>query len=104
MVQISKITGALTAAALFASAGAHPGETHQHDVVKRQIAAREHLASHSKRALDNCANSPRSKQLKARSIARRAQVAQELRQKRGITASMYSHNHGSESRRNEELI
>ncbi|KAH8430698.1 intradiol ring-cleavage dioxygenase [Aspergillus melleus] len=74
----------LTAATL---AVAHPGEKHDHEVLKREIRARDAHAARSKRALDACSTTTHAKQLQQRNIARRARTARELRQARGITAN-----------------
>ncbi|KAL0259641.1 hypothetical protein SLS55_005378 [Diplodia seriata] len=84
MVNITKFTGAAVAAGLFASAAAHPGEHHDHHAVKREISARAVRASAAKRALDNCNSASKHQALTARSHARRAQIARDLREKRGI--------------------
>ncbi|KAL1638498.1 hypothetical protein SLS56_000307 [Neofusicoccum ribis] len=85
MVNVTKLS-AVAAAGLFAAASAHPGEHHDHHHVRRQITSREARAHAAKRALDACNNSAKHQQLSARSHARRAQVARELREKRGIAA------------------
>ncbi|KAB2572126.1 putative gpi anchored protein [Lasiodiplodia theobromae] len=84
MVQITKLTSAVVAAGLFASAAAHPGEHHDHHHIKREISARHVRAAAAKRSLDNCNSAAKHQALNARSYARRAQVAHELREKRGI--------------------
>ncbi|KAF2092201.1 aromatic compound dioxygenase [Saccharata proteae CBS 121410] len=86
MVYFPKIAGAVAAAALSASVIAHPGEHHDHDEVKRTIAARDHHAANAKRSLDACSNSLKHRELAARNVARRSQLVKDLRQKRGITA------------------
>lgn len=87
MVQITKLTSAVVAAGLFASAAAHPGEHHDHHHIKREISARHVRAAAAKRSLDNCNSAAKHQALNARSYARRAQVAHELREKRGIAES-----------------
>ncbi|KAF4300690.1 putative gpi anchored [Botryosphaeria dothidea] len=86
MVQVTKLTSAVVAAGLFASAAAHPGEHHDHHHVRRQIDAREVRAHAAKRALDSCNSSAKHQALNARSHARRAKVARELREKRSIAS------------------
>lgn len=86
MVQLSKF---LTAAAAFlvAPAIAHPGEKHDPHVLKNEIHTRDAMAAHAKRSLNACESSPAAHQLNKRSIARRSNTVQNLRQKRGITSS-----------------
>ncbi|KAJ5531781.1 hypothetical protein N7527_005174 [Penicillium freii] len=86
MVQISKFL-AVAAACLVAPAIAHPGEKHDPHVLKREILTRDAMAAHAKRSLNACESSPAARQLNKRSIARRSSTVQQLRQKRGITAS-----------------
>ncbi|TKA22554.1 hypothetical protein B0A50_08124 [Salinomyces thailandicus] len=82
MVAFSKF--GIAAAALISSTVAHPGDTHDE---KLHEAMRNHASAFkAKRALDACASNPETQALQARNIARRSQVAQELRQKRGIHA------------------
>ncbi|KAJ8062692.1 hypothetical protein OCU04_009214 [Sclerotinia nivalis] len=83
MVQISKLAFALSAACL-APVIAHPGEHHDHHAIKREIIARDQMASAAKRSLDSCSGSLKHRQLTARSIARRAEAARSLRAKRDI--------------------
>jgi hypothetical protein len=87
MVYISKIAGAVVAACLAGSAVAHPGEHHDHAAVKRQVKARDQMASAAKRSIDSCSNSLKHREVAARSVARRAEVARELRQRRNIKSS-----------------
>ena len=87
MVYFSKIVGTVAAACLVGSTVAHPGEYHDSRVLKREIAARNQLASTGKRSLDACAGSLQHRELNARSVVRRAKVVQELRAKRGIVSS-----------------
>lgn len=86
MVQFSKFL-AVAAACLVAPAIAHPGEKHDPHVLKREIHTRDAMAAHAKRSLNACESSPAARQLNKRSIARRSNTVQKLRQKRGITAS-----------------
>lgn len=74
-------------AALAAFAVAHPGEQHDHDAIKRSIDRRELLSEHTSRSISQCAGSLKHRELMARSVARRAQKVQELREKRGIRGS-----------------
>lgn len=87
MVFVSKLAGVVAAACLVAVSSAHPGEHHDHDMIKRTIAAREHHAHNAKRSLNGCAGSLKHRDLSARSIARRAETARKLRAKRGISSS-----------------
>ena len=87
MVYFSKIASAVAAACLFGSAVAHPGEHHDHNVVKRQVRERDQMASAAKRSIDSCSGSLKHREVAARSIARRAQVARDLRQQRNIKSS-----------------
>ncbi|KAJ8121799.1 hypothetical protein ONZ43_g1839 [Nemania bipapillata] len=59
---------------------AHPDPVN----LKRELAARDNAASVAARSLGACSNSAASQALKARSIKRRAQTVENLRQKRGI--------------------
>lgn len=89
MVQFSKLTGfAVAAACLVSPALAHPGEVHDAAAIKREIHARNVMASAAKRSLSACSDSLEARNLHARNIARRANVARELRQKRSIKSSM----------------
>lgn len=83
MVQISKLAIALSAAFL-APVIAHPGEHHDHHAIKREIIARDQMASAAKRSLDSCSGSLKHRQLNARSVTRRAEAARSLRAKRDI--------------------
>jgi hypothetical protein len=60
MVHFSKIASTIAAAASITPSLAHPGEHHDHHAVKREIAAREHLANHFRRSVDTCSGTPRS--------------------------------------------
>jgi hypothetical protein len=87
MVAITKITGAI--ALLASCATAHPGESHSHDHMKREIVAREHHAKVGQRSLSACANSSSAKRLKARNIQRRNEAVKSLRQKRDLKARKF---------------
>ncbi|KAJ5706742.1 hypothetical protein N7488_006543 [Penicillium malachiteum] len=84
MVHFSKLL-AVAAACLAAPSAAHPGEKHGPQVVKREIYAREALASSAKRALGGCENSLHARELSKRNVARRSHTVQSLREKRGVT-------------------
>ncbi|KAF2690896.1 aromatic compound dioxygenase [Lentithecium fluviatile CBS 122367] len=80
----SIVSGAVAASSLLGMAAAHPGEHHDMSHIKRQIDARQMRAAAAKRSLSKCQNSLKHRDLMARSMARRANVMNELRQKRGI--------------------
>ncbi|TVY43143.1 hypothetical protein LSUB1_G001313 [Lachnellula subtilissima] len=82
MVYLSKI--AVAAACFASSVLAHPGEHHDAHVVRREIAARNQMASAAKRSIDSCSGSLKHREVNARSVARRANIAREIRQKRNI--------------------
>lgn len=87
MVVLSTLASSLFAAsALISSTFAHPGEHHDHHAIKRDISRRDNFAQRGKRAIDGCSSSVKHQALTARNVARRAQKAEELRQKRGITS------------------
>lgn len=85
MTFLSLITAAL---ALSTTVSAH---VQTRDEIIAEIATRERITAHSKRALDKCANSPAARALKQRAIARRAAKAVALREKRGIDTSKNQH-------------
>lgn len=88
MVGFSKLTGfAVAAACLISPSFAHPGETHDAVAMKREIHARNVMASAAKRSLGACSDNLEARNLFARNIARRSNVARELRQKRNIKSS-----------------
>lgn len=80
MVAFSKLSGL----ALVASAIAHPGEKHSAAKLKRDLAIRDAHAQMGARSLAQCQNSAGSQALKQRSIQRRADTVNALREKRGI--------------------
>lgn len=84
MVCLSKIAAAVCFAS---SVIAHPGEHHDLEDIKREVKARDQMASAAKRSIDSCSNSLKHRELNARSIARRAEVARDIRQKRNIQSS-----------------
>lgn len=88
MVYFSKIAAV---AALAASVVAHPGEHHDHQAIKREIVARNQMASAAKRSINACSNSLKHREVAARSVARRAQVARDLRAKRNIQSCLSTH-------------
>ena len=83
----SIISGAVAASSLLGLTSAHPGEKHDMSHVKRQIDARQLRAAAAKRSLSNCQNSLKHRELMQRSMARRAQALNDLREKRGIKVS-----------------
>jgi hypothetical protein len=87
MVHFSKVYSTIAAAAFITPSLAHPGEHHDHHAVKREIAAREHLANHFRHSVDTCSGTESSASLAARSVARRSKIVNELRLKRGIASS-----------------
>jgi hypothetical protein len=84
MVQFFNFAIAAATTVLVSNVIAHPGEVHVEEHVKREIALRDMIASHSRRSLGNCENSAAAKELKERAIERRAVTAEALRKKRGI--------------------
>ncbi|KAF4995950.1 hypothetical protein FGRMN_4805 [Fusarium graminum] len=80
-----------TALLLANVASAHPGETHTHEHIKRQIQMRDTVANLGQRSLDACSGSGNAHVLKTRSISRRAQKVQELRERLGIKTSPKKH-------------
>ncbi|KAJ5157897.1 uncharacterized protein N7482_008997 [Penicillium canariense] len=86
MVQLSKVL-TVVAACLAAPAVAHPGEKHDPHVVKREIHARDAMAAAAKRSIGGCESSLHARELNKRSFARRSRTVNQLREKRGITAS-----------------
>ncbi|PQE27925.1 gpi anchored dioxygenase protein [Rutstroemia sp. NJR-2017a BBW] len=84
MVHISKVAAAVTAFCLASSSVAHPGEHHDHHAIKREVIARDAMASAAKRSLDSCSGTLKHRQLTARSIARRSEKARQLRAARNI--------------------
>ena len=89
MVQLCKFL-AVAAACLAAPAIAHPGEKHDPHHVKREVHARDAMAAHAKRSLGACESTLHARELNKRSIARRSHTVQNLRKKRGITASKHA--------------
>lgn len=81
---IQLATGFAIAAGL---ATAHPGEHHSNEHIRREIDVRDATAKLGARALSNCANSATARRVKQRSIQRRADQVQALREARAIKAS-----------------
>ncbi len=84
MVYISKLACAVAAACLAGSVVAHPGEHHDPAAIRREVAARNQMAHAAKRSINSCSSSVKAREVAARSVARRAEVARDLRQKRNI--------------------
>ncbi|KAI4609316.1 hypothetical protein J4E80_008565 [Alternaria sp. BMP 0032] len=80
------LTSAAAATSLFSTVLAHPGETHDHAKIKREIKARGLRAAAAKRSLAGCQDTLKHRSLMQRSEERRANTMDELRRKRGITA------------------
>lgn len=81
MVAFSKFT---TGVALIAGVLAHPGEQHTNEDIRREIEARDIHAAHGARSLAQCSNSATARRLKQRSVQRRADKVQAIREARGI--------------------
>jgi protocatechuate 3,4-dioxygenase beta subunit len=86
---MTKITSLLGFAALLAwpFVTAHPGEQHDAAQVKRDIVVRDMRARHARRSLNRCEGSVDHQALVRKSIKRRSEQLEKLRQARGITAS-----------------
>lgn len=87
MVRVTSFLAAAAALAPGISVVAHPGETHSHEDIAREIAVRDKVAALGQRSLASCSNSASVQRMKARNIERRANKLQELRRKRGIKTS-----------------
>ncbi|KAH6656871.1 Intradiol ring-cleavage dioxygenase [Truncatella angustata] len=85
MVNFRNIAATLAAASVIGSAVAHPGEIHTPEEIKREIDAHKAQQIKARRSLAQCSNSPAALALKERAVARRAAVAQKLREQRGLT-------------------
>lgn len=70
--------------ASFALASAHPGESHSHNHMKREILARDNAAVLGRRSLNSCSSSSSAQLLKARSVQRRDAKVKQLRDRLGI--------------------
>lgn len=82
MVAFSRISAGL--ACLTASVFAHPGEQHSKEHIRREIEARDLNAALGARALSQCSSSASARRLKQRSVKRRAETVNALREARGI--------------------
>jgi hypothetical protein len=87
MAQLSKFL-TVAAACLATRVVAHPGEKHDPHGMKREIHARDAMAAAGKRSLGGCENTLHARELAKRNVARRSRTVQQLRRKRGMTASM----------------
>jgi len=76
LAALSSIGNILTAA--------HPGEHHDHDVVKREMEIRHHIAESQKREADACDGSFDVVSRRERAISRRVETVRRLRKERGI--------------------
>lgn len=90
MVNFRNFAASLAAASAIGSAVAHPGEVHTPEEIKREIAAHKAQQVKARRSLAECASSPAAIALKERAVARRAAIAQQLREQRGLTKSQYT--------------
>ncbi|KPM41413.1 hypothetical protein AK830_g5138 [Neonectria ditissima] len=81
MVRLNLLS--LTALAV-SLATAHPGESHNHEHMKREIRARDNAALVGRQSLTSCSDSIGAKAMKARAVERRAKKVRELRQRAGI--------------------
>ena len=74
---LPSLTLALTALALVSSVLSHTGG-HSEKEIRAEIAVRNVVTAHSKRAIDKCANSPAALALRERALARRVAAAKEI--------------------------
>ncbi|KAF4776175.1 hypothetical protein HER10_EVM0004110 [Colletotrichum scovillei] len=79
----SALAAALALSPFIGTVAAHG--SHTTDEIATEIALRDVVTVHGKRALDACSNSPAALALKQRALERRANTAQMLREKRGLT-------------------
>ncbi|KAH6987108.1 Intradiol ring-cleavage dioxygenase [Ilyonectria destructans] len=82
MVRLNLLS--LTGLGLATLAAAHPGESHSHHHMKREIAARDNAAVVGRRALNTCSDGAGAKAMKRRAVERRAQKVRDLRKRMGI--------------------
>ncbi|KAI4596070.1 hypothetical protein KJ359_006362 [Pestalotiopsis sp. 9143b] len=82
MVHLRSISAAL---ALASVATAHPGEEHTPEQIKREVTARGLAHQKMTRALNSCSSSSAFRARQERAVARRADAARALRQKRDIS-------------------
>jgi len=85
MVRLSASFPALLAAAAFVSETvAHPGEHHDKEEVRSELARLDVHARHIARGLEKCAGNAKYQALQARAIERRHVKALDMRKKRGL--------------------
>lgn len=83
MVQIANFLATLAAAtSLIGSVVAHPGGHEPEDLAKR-----DNMWAASRRSLAGCAETVQGRALMERANTRRSELAQKLRQKRGLESS-----------------
>lgn len=87
MVFIPNFVTALAVLSVVGSTVAHPGEDHHAAKIKRDLKKLDVLAGHAKRSLGKCSDTLKARALNERALNRRAAIAQDLREKRGITHS-----------------
>ncbi|KAK1990369.1 aromatic compound dioxygenase [Colletotrichum falcatum] len=76
------LAAALALSPLLGSVAAHGN--HSPEEMAAELALRDLVTAHGKRALDACSNSPAAMALKQRALERRAATARQLREKRGL--------------------
>lgn len=91
MVNFSKLSTAVLAASLLSTSLAHPGEHHDVAHIKRELQAREILATRAANSLSKCAESAKFRALKKRAVARRSAAVERLRKARGLTTDGNRH-------------
>jgi len=89
MVNVRNLAASLAFTSLLVAVVAHPGDNQEE--VRRELEAHKAALPFARRAINTCASAPNTAALKARSVARRAAVADALRQKRNIANSKYIH-------------
>lgn len=94
MVNFGKVV--LVAGCVVIPALAHPGQYHDPEEVRREIAERDVYAAHIQRGLQACSGHPNYMALKERAQTRRFNKAKALRSKRGLDASGKPSRHGRE--------
>lgn len=88
MVAVSILTTSLALQMLLATGSlAHPGEQHDHAKLRRDISFRDMHAAHGARALAQCSNSNVARDVKKRSVQRRADKVRALREARGLSTT-----------------
>ncbi|KAI1855796.1 hypothetical protein JX265_012241 [Neoarthrinium moseri] len=85
MVNFRNFAASLAAASVIGSALAHPGEVHTAEEKKREIDNFKAAQLNLRRSFAEVGKTPEALALKARAAARRAGIAQALREKRGLT-------------------